>query len=293
MSISYIPYEKRIPDSQYQDRLKFILEHGVLVKETPQGVGAITCFGELAPMVFDLSNGVPLITERKMAWRKPIAEITAFVNGARTIDEINAYGCNFWDDYRGKGTGFGLEPDDLGPGSYGAAFHDFPMTDGGTFNQFEHLITQIKQYAGMRTHLVTPWIPFYTGRGENRKVVVAPCHGWVHCRVFGNALCLLMWQRSADFPIGVPNNMIQYAALLLMVAKATGLRPWKFIHQFGDAHVYEDQIDSVRELIKRKPFVFPTLHLNASVSDFFSVRVEHFTLQEREAHPAISIPYRP
>jgi thymidylate synthase len=283
-----------MPDMQYKNRLAFILDNGVLVKETPQGPGALTCFGTLAPMAFDLSNGVPLITERKIGfWRKPIAEIIAFVNGARTLDDIESYGCDFWKDYRGKGSKLGLDPDDMGPGSYGAAFHDFPKPDGTTLDQFAQVIAQIRDYPHMRTHLVTPWIPFYTARGENRKVIVAPCHGWLHFRVLSGKLHMRMDQRSADMPIGVPSNMIQYAALFLMMCQVTGYPPGTFAHAFADAHIYENQVDAVRDLLERETRRFPVLRLDPSVTDLFAFRKEHFTLEEYEPHPAMDIPYVP
>jgi thymidylate synthase len=290
----YKPYSDRTPDTQYRDRLAFILERGVRLKDTPQGVGAITCFGELEPMVFDLSNGAPLITERKIGfWKKGVAEIIAFINGARRIDDIESFGCDFWKDYRGKGSLFGLDPDDLGPASYGGAFHDFPMP-GGSFNQFAHVLEQIKKYPSIRTLLVTPWIPFQIGRGPGQqKAVVSPCHGWLHFRVFGDRLSMRMDQRSADFPIGVPSNMIQYAALLMMVAQVTGLKPWKFIHSFSDAHIYEDQEESVRELLKRDAKRFPTLLLNPNVTNLFAFRIEDFQLTDYDAHPSLKIAYRP
>ncbi len=288
------PYAERTPDTQYRDRLKQILETGTLVKDTPQGVGALTSFGTLPPMVFDLSNGIPLITERKIGfWKKPIAEITAFINGARTIDELETFGCNFWGDYRGQGTKFGLEPDDLGPGSYGAAFHDFEIPEGGTLNQFAQLLDQLKQYPSIRTLLVTPWKPYYTARGPNRKVIVAPCHGWLHFRVVDGKLHMRMDQRSADMPIGVPSNMIQYAALLLMICQVTGYEPGNYIHSLSDAHIYEDQIDMVRELITREPRPFPTLTLDAGVKNLFAFRADHFTLEDYDPHPAMKIAYRP
>lgn len=290
----YKPYNERTPDSQYQDRLRFILKNGVLISKTPQDIGAITCFGELPQMVFDLSNGAPIITERKIGfWRKPIAEILAFAHGARTLDELKERGCDFWEDYRGKGAKFGLDPDDLGPGIYGAAFHDFPMPNGDTFNQFEHVIDQIRNYPAIRTHLVSPWIPFYIGRGGHQKAVVSPCHGWLHFRVFGDKLSMRMDQRSADFPIGVPANMVQYAALLMMIAQATGLRPWKFIHSFGDAHVYENQIEKVRELLGREPRKLPTLRLMTSGTDFWKYRADDFEISDYEPHPGMKIPYSP
>lgn len=295
----YRPLEERKPDRQYQSRLVQILTKGELVKETPQGVGALMCFGTLAPMVFDLSNGVPFITERSTAgfWRKAVAEIIAFINGARTLDEIASYGCDFWEDYRTKpALGLDLPLGDMGPGSYGPAFHDFEIPDSGTrrtLNQFEQLLEQIRLFPSLRTHLVTPWKPYYTARGLSRKVVVAPCHGWLHFRIINGKLHMRMDQRSADFPIGVPSNMIQYAALLLMVCQVTGYPPGNYIHSFADAHVYENQLRKTHELVLREARPFPILRLDPTVKNLFDFRVEHFTLEEYDPHPGMKIPYSP
>lgn len=291
----YKSISERTPDTQYQDRLRQILRTGIMVRDTPQGIGALTCFGTLPPMVFDLSNGVPLITERNISfWRKPIGEVIAFINGARDIDDIHSYGCDgYWEAYRGKGTKLGLEPNDMGPGSYGAAFHDFEVPEGGTLNQFEQVIEQLRNFPSMRTHLVTPWKPYYTARGSRRKVIVAPCHGWLHFRVLDGKLHMRMDQRSGDFPIGVPSNMIQYAALLLMMCQVTGYTPGTYIHTIADAHIYENQIDSVRELIDRPPFEFPVLRLNPEKANLFAFRIEDFTLEEYESWPAVKVPFAP
>ena len=292
----YKPFEERTPDSQYRDRLKQILDTGVMVKQTMQGVGALTCFGSLHPMVFDLSNGAPVITDRSIKgfWRKPVAELIAFANGKRTVDDFVKVGCDYWEEYRGRGTEFGMDSDDLGPGSYGAAFHDFPMPDGGTFNQFVEMISQIRERPYLRTHFISPWIPFYTVSGERRKVIVAPCHGWQMYRVIDNKLHLVMMQRSADFPIGVPSNMVQYACMLLMMAHATGYEPGTYTHQFLDAHIYEDQIDAVRELITREPLRLPTLRLCTKAEDFFEITSRDFELEDYAPHPGMpGIPFRP
>lgn len=299
----YKPLSERTPDFQYQARLAHILAHGLQAEGLPQGLGALTSFGELAPLRFDLSNGVPLITERALpSWKSAVAEIIAFINGARTIDEIESYGVNpaFWSPYRGKG--YGPEKNDMGPGSYGAAFHDFPAEALGgahcTLNQFQQLLQQLKEYPDLRTHLVTPWIPSFTARGGNRRVIVAPCHGWQHYRRLRGKdgivrLHMRMDQRSADMPIGVPHNMIQYAALLLMVCQVLGMTPGVYTHSFADAHVYENQIDKVKELIERSPRPFPTLHLDPSIKNLFDFRIEHFELREYNPHPGMKIPYAP
>jgi thymidylate synthase len=281
----YKPLDTRTVDSQYKDRIKFILHNGDHIPSTPQGIGARMCFGTLPQMVFDFPNGVPLITERKIGfWKKPIAEICAFINGVRTVDGLEEFGCNFWEDYREKGSELGLEIGDLGSGSYGSAFHDFEIPGGGTLDQFAQVIEQIKEYPNVRTHLVTPWKPYYTARG---------CHGWLHFRVVRDELDMVMWQRSADFPIGVPSNMIQYAALLLMVCQVTGYKPGKYIHQFSDAHIYDDQVDNMNEMVDRESFPFPTLHLDPSITDIHDFRPEHFTLEDYTAGKAMKIPYRP
>src|SRR3989344_734483 len=292
----YKPLAERTPDTQYQDRLKYILEHGEMALDTPQGVPALTCFGTLAPMVFNLSNGVPLITERSMEkfWKKPVGEIIAFINGARTIDEIESYGCTgYWEDYRGKGTMLGLDPDDLGPGSYGPAFHDFPMSDGKTFDQFKHIVEQIRELPYLKTHVVTPWIPYHTvrGKGKARKVVVAPCHGWVFVNILGGTLYLYLLQRSADIVVGVPSNFVQYSALTLMLAHLTGYKRAVYIHSFFDAHVYENQIPWAREILSREPRPFPTLSLTEEgqhVSVIHDFRREHFALTDYDPHPALT-----
>ncbi|HEC33002.1 MAG TPA: thymidylate synthase, partial [Candidatus Kaiserbacteria bacterium] len=167
----YKPFEERTPDTQYVDRLDYILKNGILVKDTPQDVGAFTCFAELSPMVFDVENGAPLITERKISfWRKPIGEILAFINGVRDLKTLEQeYGVSWWKSWatNRKCQKIGVENGDLGPGSYGAAFHDFPMPNGNTFNQFAHMVEQLKnpELHHRRTFVVNPWIPFYNGWG--------------------------------------------------------------------------------------------------------------------------------
>jgi len=294
----YKPYNERTPDRQYKRVLRHILKYGERVEETAQGVAAITCMVPPA-MHFDLSNGVPLITERKIGfWRKPIAEILAFIKGARTLTELEKEGCNFWTDWATpeKCALMGLEPGDLGPASYGAAFHDFPMPDGGTFNQFLHLVTQINEYPWARTHFVTPWIPFWIGRGGHQKAVVSPCHGWIHCRVINGKLILHMIQMKADFPVGVPSNMIQYAALTLMIAQVTKLKPHKFIHSFSDAHIYtspdkaRDQVPAVKKMLRRESRKFPTLLVNPDITDLFKFTADDFGLTDYDPHPGIIVP---
>jgi thymidylate synthase len=290
----YKKFSERVPDSQYGDMLRKILSEGVLSK-TRQGPKALTVIG--TQMHFKFENGFPLITNRSLLsfWQKPIGELCAFINGARTSEELKEYGCTWWGAWtsREKTAKRGLREGDIGPGSYGAAFHDFPAQDGKTFNQFKHLIEQIKELPELRTHFITPWIPQYIvrGKGKQQKVTIAPCHGWVHVRIIDNKLYLHMYQRSGDTPIGVPSNMVQYAALAIMIGQLTGYQPAEYVHTISDAHIYEDQIDKVKEMLKREPLRLPTVKLNREgrkIKSIFDFRAEHFELSDYYPHPSIT-----
>nr|AIA14872.1 Thymidylate synthase [uncultured bacterium] len=292
--MKYIDFAKRTPDSQYHDVLQSILDKGQW-SDTRQGPRAKTLMG--IQMHFNLANGFPVITDRsiKSFWQKPIGELCAFINGARTREQLAAFGCTWWDAWttEEKTKKRGLEPGDIGPGSYGAAFHDFPTADGGTFDQFKHLVEQIKELPELRTHFITPWIPQYIvrGKGKQQKVTIAPCHGWVHVRIFGgDKLHLHMYQRSGDMPIGVPSNMIQYAALALMLEHLTGYEAVEYVHTVSDAHIYEDQIEHLLPMMKREALRLPTVKLTAEgkkVTDIHDFRGEHFELSDYEPHPSI------
>lgn len=284
------PYEERTPDEQYKNLLKEILEEGIRSKsqagtstENSSGTDCITLFGA-KPMRFDLTNGFPMITERSVKgfWKAPIAEICAFINGARTLKELEEFGCKFWSAWATpeKCAKRGLDAGDLGPGSYGAAFHDFPTSEGVPFNQFENIVEQIAYKPHLKTHFITPWIPQYTIRGEGKqqKVVVCPCHGWLHIRILDGKLYLHMFQRSGDVPIGVPSNMIQYAALTMMLAQVTGYEVGEYIHTISDAHIYVDQIPNVEEVIERETHPFPTMTLKNDTTDLFAFRKDDFEL---------------
>ena len=278
--------------SQYQTLLKEILEHGTRVK-TQQGTDALTIIGP-KPMHFDLSKGFPAITERKLSkkiWSQAIAEIIAFINGARTIEELESYGCYWWKAWgtEEKAKKRGLEVGDLGPGSYGAAFHNFPTAEGESYNQFKYILQQMKERPHLRTHFISPWVPQYTMRvkGRTQKVLVCPCHGWIHLRILNGKLNLHMFQRSADVPIGVPSNMVEYAALTMMIAQALDLEVGEFVHSFSDAHIYVDQIDAVKEILSREPKALPKMKMNPDIKDLFAFRKEDFELVDYEPHPGI------
>jgi thymidylate synthase len=298
--VRYLPPGAREPDPQYRQLLERILASGVPVP-TRQGPAALTLMQQT--MRFDMPNGFPVITERSVRsfWRKPIGELCAFINGATTLDELADFGCDWWGAWATpqKTSSRGLPPGHLGPGSYGGAFRHFPAADGGEFDQFAHLVEQIRELPGDRTHFVSPWIPQYQvrGHGKTPRTTIAPCHGWVHVRVIGGGLHLHMFQRSGDVPVGVPANMIQYAALLLMLEQLTGIAAAVYYHTISDAHIYEDQVDSVKVMLGRPARRLPTVTLTEAggkVSDIHDFRAEHFELTDYEPHPAISsIPVAP
>ncbi|MBY0472847.1 thymidylate synthase [Patescibacteria group bacterium] len=285
------PFNERTPDTQYRDNLKYILDHGVRVK-SQQGVDALTVIAP-PPLHFKLENGFPMITERSVKgfWKGSVGEICAFINGARTLQELESFGCKFWTAWGTpeKAAKRGLKVGDLGPGSYGAAFHDFPTAEGSTYNQVKNIVEQMKEFPHLRTHFISPWIPQYIIRGEGKqqKVVVCPCHGWIHLRIIDNKLTLHMFQRSGDYPVGVPSNLIQYTALLMMFAHITGTEPYEFVHSVSDAHIYVDQIPMVEELLKREPKPFPTVTMINKKDDIFAFRSEDFELSDYDAHPSI------
>jgi thymidylate synthase len=298
--MDYLPVDQRKPDSQYQELLARILAEGERVP-TRQGPPAITLLQQT--MRYDLANGFPMITERsiKSFWDKPIGELCAFINGATTIDELGGYGCDWWDPWATpeKTSKRGLPPGDIGPGSYGGAFAHFPDGSDAGFDQFRHLVEQINELPDVRTHFVSPWIPQYQvrGTGKTPKTTIAPCHGWVHVRVLNGRLHLHMFQRSGDVPVGVPSNMVQYAALLLMLESLTGYPAATYYHTISDAHIYADQVDKVEQMLGRQPRRLPTVRLTAegrAVTDIREFRAHHFTLADYEPHPGIGrIPVAP
>lgn len=296
----YVPYDKRTPDFQYRRVLKGILPpNGEYVKNPFQDKGTYTNF-TLPPLVFDLSNGIPLITERRIAfWRMFVAEIIAFINGARTLDDLRKYGNEktwpkFWEKWwtPRKCANFGFSPGDGGPGGYGPTLHDWPTANGTTFNQVAAVIKEAREFPGLRTHMFTTWRPdmaLHPSDGE-RQVVVAPCHGTlVKLIIINGRLTIVHVQRSCDMPLGGVGNIFQWSVFTLMVAQVLNLVPHRYIHCFMDAQIYEDQIPWVKKLVRRRPRPFPTLHItDPTIRDIFNFREHHFELTDYHPHPAIN-----
>lgn len=313
--IDPVGYKKsRQPDEQYKQLLKRIVDTGKPAK-SGMDEGSTEVLGAI--LEYDLSNGFPLVTERDLTkvstpeaiaayesdeshrelagmLKQSIGEIIGFANGARTQEELEAYGCKFWKPWTGdeaKAKKRGLELGDLGPGSYGAAFHDFPTLEEGGFNQYKVMIEQMKARPELRTHIITPFIPQYISRapGRQQKVLVVPCHGLQHYNidVENGEMSLVHFQRSGDVPIGVPFNMVHYALLLIMVAQVTGYKPRKLVHIISNAHIYNQHADMVEDLLSRPAHPFPMLKVDPNVKRFEDFRTEHFSIEGYKAHPPI------
>lgn len=291
------PYSERTPDTQYRDLLKKIMDEGRDMMPI-HGIGARSIVGH--QIRYKLENGFPLITERDCTKLFPgaLGEHIGFLNGAHTLEELKKYDMPaiYWDRWvtKEKCADFGLEEGDLGPGSYGAAWGSFPTKEGEPFNQIAHVVKQIKERPYLRTHFVSPWIPQYTLQHSElrRQVVVAPCHGWMHIFTYPDTKEVVIhhFQRSADIPIGVVSNVVQYAAFGMMLAQVIGYTMKELVHTFSDAHIYHNQFDAVAELLAREPRKLPTVSLDASISDIFEFRPKHFTLTDYEPHPRMVIP---
>jgi thymidylate synthase len=247
-------------------------------------------------MRFNLKNGFPCITNRNIGgfWRGAIGELCAFINGATTLSEFEEFGCNWWGPWASeeKCVKRGLPIGDLGPGSYGGAFYDWPDWNGGSYDQFEHPIAQIRENPGDRTHVVSPWNGALLARDSGRinKATIAPCHGWLQVRIMNGKIHLHHTQRSGDVPIGIPSNMVQYGALLLMLEHLTGYKAGYYTHYIVDAHIYSDQTRASWEIVNRSDLRLPTVNLNEAgkeVDDIHNFRAEHFEISDYHAHPAM------
>jgi len=292
------PYENRTIDTQYHDLLAHVMTNG---REVMPIHGEPTKMIMGHQMRFDMRNGFPLITERDMSGpfiKAALGEHIAFLNGARTHAELSEFGCKYWLRWTSKehAAKFGLEEGDLGKGSYGPGWTAVPTSEGAPFNQIEHVVRQIIEMPYLRTHVIDPWIPQYVIQHSElqRPTVVAPCHGWIHVLCFPETkeLGVHHFQRSADSPVGLPFNMVQYAAFGMMIANLTGYEFVEYVHTLSDMHIYSSQFDHVNELLSREPRKLPTMTLQADgidkITDF---RPEHFILgDDYDPHAVMTIP---
>lgn len=258
---------------QYHDLIKRVLEEGAK-KEDRTGTGTISVFGH--QMRFDLSEGFPMVTTKKLHLKSIIHELIWFLNGDTNIKYLNENGVRIWDEWAD-------ENGDLGP-IYGQQWRSWKAADGRTIDQISDVINQIKNNPDSRRMMV---VAFNPGDIANTPKAPPPCHSFFQFYVANGKLSCQLYQRSADIFLGVPFNIASYALLTMMVAQVCGLKPGDFVHTFGDAHIYSNHMEQVQEQIKRKPYPLPEMHLNPHVKSIFDFKFEDFELVGYEAHPHI------
>jgi thymidylate synthase len=256
---------------QYLDLMARVLAEGV-EKRDRTGVGTRSIFGH--QLRFDLAQGFPLVTTKKLHLKSIVYELLWFLRGDTNVKYLHDHGVTIWDEWAD-------ENGDLGP-IYGRQWRSWPAADGGSIDQMANVVAEIKKNPASRRLIVTAWNP-----AENDRMALSPCHCLFQFNVADGALSCQLYQRSADVFLGVPFNIASYALLTLMVAQATGLQPGAFIHSFGDAHLYLNHIEQARLQLSRAPRPLPTLRLNPAVKDLFAFRYEDFSLEGYEPHPHI------
>ena len=259
---------------QYLDLLRHVLSDGV-VKHDRTGVGTRSVFGY--QMRFDLSEGFPLVTTKKVHLRSIIHELLWFIAGDTNIDYLHRNGVSIWDEWADA-------DGNLGP-VYGHQWRSWPSYDGGAIDQLSALVERIKRDPDSRRLLVSAW-----NVAEIDRMALPPCHCLFQFYVAEGRLSCQLYQRSADLFLGVPFNIASYALLTMMIAQCCGLVPGEFVHTFGDAHIYLNHLDQVNEQLSREPRKLPVMKLNPEVKDIFSFRYEDFTLEGYDPYPAIKAP---
>jgi thymidylate synthase len=259
------------PLRQYLDLLARIRNRG-LRKGDRTGTGALSLFGE--QMRFDLSEGFPLLTTKKLHVKSIIHELLWFLQGSTNVRYLNEHGVTIWDEWA-DGNG------ELGP-VYGRQWRSWPKPDGGTVDQITRLVESIKRDPDSRRHIVSAW-----NVGELDKMALPPCHCLFQFYVGEGRLSCQLYQRSADVFLGVPFNIASYALLTLMVAQVTGLKPGTFVHTFGDVHLYLNHLDQADEQLSRSPRALPSMEINPEVRSLFDFAYEDFKLVGYDPHPAI------
>jgi thymidylate synthase len=258
----------------YLDLMRTVKDHGVK-KMDRTGVGTVSIFGY--QMRFDLAEGFPLLTTKKLHIRSIIHELLWFLKGDTNIAYLNENKVNIWNEWAD-------ENGDLGP-VYGHQWRSWTTRDGRTIDQIAQLVNEIKQNPNSRRLIVSAW-----NVGEIDQMALPPCHCLFQFYISEGRLSCQLYQRSADIFLGVPFNIASYALLTMMVAQVTGYKPGEFIHTFGDAHLYLNHLEQAKLQLSRDPLPLPTLEINPTVRDIFKFSFEDFTLKNYEAYPHISAP---
>ncbi len=256
---------------QYLDLMRHVLEHGGEKKDRT-GTGTRSVFGY--QMRFDLSQGFPLITTKKLHLASIIHELLWFLQGDTNIEYLRENKVRIWDEWAD-------ENGDLGP-VYGAQWRSWRTADGQAIDQIQQLVSDIKTNPDSRRLIVSAW-----NVGEIENMALPPCHAFFQFYVANGRLSCQLYQRSADVFLGVPFNIASYALLLMMLAQASGLEPGDFVHTLGDAHLYINHLPQARFQLEREPYSLPTMVLNPQVKDLFAFRFEDFELKDYQCHEHI------
>ena len=256
---------------QYLQLLNRILTEGVK-KDDRTGTGTLSVFGN--QMRFDLSEGFPLLTTKKLHLKSIIYELLWFLRGDTNIKFLKDHGVSIWDEWADANG-------ELGP-VYGHQWRSWPDYNGGTIDQISAVIDQIKHHPESRRMIVSAW-----NVAEVPQMALPPCHCMFQFYVANGKLSLQLYQRSADTFLGMPFNIASYALLLMMVAQVTGLKPGEFIHTTGDTHLYLNHIEQAKLQLSREPRPLPTMRLNPDVKDIFSFKYEDFQLENYNPWPHI------
>jgi thymidylate synthase len=256
---------------QYLDLCRRILEEGTK-KEDRTGTGTISVFGH--QMRFDLSQGFPLLTTKKLHTKSIVHELLWFLSGSTNVRYLQENGVRIWNEWAD-------ENGELGP-VYGKQWRSFSGPDGKTVDQMEWVVNEIKRNPDSRRLIVSAWNPV-----EIDQMALPPCHLLFQFYVADGKLSCQLYQRSGDTFLGIPFNIASYALLTHMVAHVTGLAPGEFVHTIGDAHIYLNHLEQVKEQLTREPLPLPTLRLNPDVTSIFDFRYEDIEFLDYQAHPHI------
>ncbi|MBI3443096.1 thymidylate synthase [Candidatus Woesebacteria bacterium] len=300
------------PEYQYLDLLQDILDNGVMKVSHSTGVGLKSVFGR--QIRFDLSQGFPLLTTKKVFIRGIIHELIWFLSGSSNIKYLVDNNVHIWDEWAYKGfqeaklkakelilsqdefiqkikdnVKFAKKWGELGP-VYGVQWRRWPVGNGKKIDQLGWIIKKIKKFPQKKHYIVSAWNPGYIyemAPSRKESMAIAPCHTLYHINISADKLSLQLYQRSADSFLGVPFNIASYALLTMMLAQVTGYKPGDFVHTFGDVHIYENHFDQVKEQLKRTPRPWPTMKLNPRVKNIDDFRFEDFTVEGYDPHPPI------
>jgi len=256
---------------QYLDLMRHVLEHGAQ-KHDRTGTGTISVFGY--QMRFNLEEGFPLVTTKKLHLKSIIHELIWFLSGDTNIKYLKDNNVRIWDEWAD-------ENGDLGP-VYGSQWRSWPAADGRHIDQISQIIKTIKENPDSRRIIVSAW-----NVGEIEDMALPPCHAFFQFYVADGKLSCQLYQRSADIFLGVPFNIASYAMLTMMVAQVCGLQYGEFIHTLGDAHLYNNHLEQARLQLSRDPKPLPVLKINPKVKDIFAFKYEDFTLENYDPHPHI------